>query len=176
MARIFPNKICVRCTPLSAIDKSKNPRLKNIIYIADKLESSGKLDFFEIHRLSRATRIPAIIPPTVMPKAVSPLIMNAAAIPGKIPCDRASPISPILLSTINKPKGVADKEREKLVMKAFLINSYFKKGLMTKSYKQSKSKASSVVFKKVIPLLLRIKRYFFVFYMKDIRKVTADQI
>jgi len=102
-ASILPNKICVKCTPLFAEDNNRNPILKNIIYIADRLESSGMFDLLDNLKLSNTTKMPAIMPPIVRPSVDSPDTMKASAMPGNMPCDRASPIRLIRLKTMNVP-------------------------------------------------------------------------
>ena len=122
IASILPNKICVKCTPLFAEDNNKKPILKNIIYIAVRLESSGILAFLESMKLRRTTKMPAIMPPSVSPSVERPDIMNAIAMPGNMPCDSASPIRLIRLNTTNVPSIDVESVKQMQAARAERIN------------------------------------------------------
>ena len=146
IASILPNKICVKCTPLFADDNNKKPILKNIIYIADKLESSGMLDLLESVKLSKTTKMPAIMPPIVRLRVDSPDTMKATAMPGKMPWDRASPIRLIRLNTIKVPSIDVESVKHMHAARAERIKSYSAKGKYNVSYSMLKGITSSIFF------------------------------
>jgi len=99
------------------------PKDKDSKYISVIAESALRLENLISKTASRATIIPALMPPIAIGTTANPNKKNAIAIPGRIECETASPIRVIFLKVINTPSKVPLKDNIRQAANALFIKA-----------------------------------------------------